>query len=149
MTVLVLVLTPALGAEPPPMNGLPPPLRLSRRTIESLRLWIGLGLLGAVVPAAPIPAAPPPAAPAPPAAAAPAGELTPTLCGAPGRTPCPDLRSISARVALSHLISSSSLGAQRSSVRFVVTTLNVCVRVPAPSLSSGAVAAAAVAAGVR
>ena len=49
---------------------------------------------------------------------------------------------MSARIALSHLISSSSLGAQRSSVRFVVTTLNVCVRVPAPSASSGAAAAA-------
>ena len=53
---------------------------------------------------------------------------------------------MSARIALSHLISSSSLGAQSSSVRFVVTTLNVCVRVPAPSPSSGATAAAAVAA---
>ena len=140
MTVLVLVLelTPALAlaAEPPAMNGLPPPLRLSRRTIESLRLWIGLGLLGAVVPAAP--AAPPPPAPAPPAAAAPAGGLTLALCGSPGTTPCPDRRAMSARIALSHLISSSSLGAQRSSVRYVVTTLNVCVRVPAPSPSSDA-----------
>ena len=55
--------------------------------------------------------------------------------GSPGTTPWPDRRAMSARIALSHLISSSSLGAHRSSVRFVVTTLNVCV--PAASPSSG------------
>ena len=44
----------------------------------------------------------------------------------PGKTPDPDRRAMSARTALSHLISSSSLGAQRRRVLFVVTTLNVC-----------------------
>jgi hypothetical protein len=44
----------------------------------------------------------------------------------PGTPPDPDRRAISARTAPSHLISSSSLGAQRSSVLFVVTILNVC-----------------------
>lgn len=44
----------------------------------------------------------------------------------------PDRRAISARIALSHLISSSSLGAQSSSVRFGVITLNVCAE-PSPS----------------
>lgn len=43
---------------------------------------------------------------------------------------------MSARIALSHLISSSSLGAQRRRVRFVVTILNVCDRCVA-SPSSG------------
>lgn len=39
----------------------------------------------------------------------------------------PDLRAIRALIVPSHLTSSSSLGAQRSIVRFVVTILNVCV----------------------
>ncbi len=43
----------------------------------------------------------------------------------PGTTPEPDLRAMSARIAPNHLISSSSFGAQRSSVRLVVTTLKV------------------------
>ena len=44
----------------------------------------------------------------------------------PGTTPASDLLAMSARTALSHCISSSSLGAQSTSVRFVVTILNVC-----------------------
>lgn len=43
----------------------------------------------------------------------------------PGTVPVPDRRAISARTAPSHFISSSSVGAQRSSVRLVVTILNV------------------------
>lgn len=48
----------------------------------------------------------------------------------PGKTPDPDRRAMSARTALSHLISSSSLGAHRRSIRLVVTTLNVCRACP-------------------
>ena len=51
-----------------------------------------------------------------------------------------DRRAMSARTALNPLISSSSLGAQRSSVRFVVTILNVCLPaspVSRPSTCSG------------
>jgi hypothetical protein len=44
----------------------------------------------------------------------------------PGTTPASDLRAMSARTALSHFIDSSSLGAHNTSVRFVVTILNVC-----------------------
>lgn len=44
----------------------------------------------------------------------------------PGTPPEPDRRAISARTAPSHLISSSSLGAHRRSVLFVVTILKVC-----------------------
>ena len=52
----------------------------------------------------------------------------------PGTIPAPDRRVVSARMAPSHLISSSSLGAQRSSVLLVVTILNVWVRcVSSPS----------------
>ena len=43
----------------------------------------------------------------------------------PGTTPWSFLRAIKAPMALNHLISSSSLGAQRRRVRFVVTILNV------------------------
>lgn len=46
----------------------------------------------------------------------------------PGTTPASDRRAISARIALSHLISSSSLGAHNMSVRFVVTILKVVER---------------------
>lgn len=52
--------------------------------------------------------------------------------GSPGTTPWPDRRAMRARITLSHLISSSSLGAQRRSVRFVVTTLNVCAPAALP-----------------
>ena len=54
----------------------------------------------------------------------------------PGTTPAPDRRAMSARTALNHLISSSSLGAHSSSVRFVVTILNVCFPAAPPSGSS-------------
>lgn len=43
----------------------------------------------------------------------------------PGTTPAPDLRAIKARMAPSHLISSSSPGAHNNSVRFVVMILKV------------------------
>lgn len=60
------------------------------------------------------------------------GELTsfgPTVfSGSPGTIPDSDLRAISALTAPSHLISSSSLGAQSRSVRLVVTILNKLVR---------------------
>lgn len=56
----------------------------------------------------------------------------PTTAGAapdrpdcPGTIPVPVRRAINARIAPSHLISSSSPGAHRSSVRLVVTILNV------------------------
>ncbi len=101
-----------------------PPLKLSRRTNESRR-FCAVGA-ARIVPDVEPPLAPP-------------GELVvPGVDdedGSPGTTPCPDRRAMSARIALSQLISSSSLGAQSRSVRFVVTTLNVCV--PAVSPSSG------------
>lgn len=53
----------------------------------------------------------------------------------PGTTPAPVRRAISARIALSHLISSSSLGAHNNNVLFVVTILNV----KCPCESSGPV----------
>ena len=114
-----------------------PPLKLSRRTNESLRFCVG----GAAACTVPIPTLALGAAGMTVLAPAPGGELAvPGVDediddGSPGTTPWPDRRAMSARIALSHLISSSSLGAHRSSVRFVVTTLNVCV--PAASPSSG------------
>jgi hypothetical protein len=63
-------------------------------------------------------------------------EALPTFpLDSPGTTPAPDRRAIRARIALSHLISSSSLGAHNSNVLFVVTILNV----KWPCESSGAV----------
>ena len=73
------------------------------------------------------------AAPAEPAGAGADGGAAPDAAAeSPGTT---DRRAMSARTALSHLISSSSLGAQSNSVRFVVTILNVCLPA-APSCSS-------------
>lgn len=126
------VALPAIPPAPPPSNGLPPLLRLSRRAIESRRRCGD-----DVVPAAAA------VAPAPAFVFGfgfgfvPVGGLTLLLlgCGSPGTTPCPVRRAMRARITLSHLISSSSLGAQSRSVRFVVTILNVCV--PALSPPSG------------
>ena len=53
-------------------------------------------------------------------------DLALVAAGSTGTPPVPVRRAISARTAPSHLISSSSLGAQRSSVFLVVMILNVC-----------------------
>ncbi len=130
----------------------PPPLKLSRLAIESRRRPPPV--------AAPIDADAPPSVPGfpelPPtwgsfeaegagtdadaAVLDPDPTRTPaagdgTAAESPGTTPAPDRRAMSARTALSHLISSSSLGAHNSSVRLVVAILKVCLPAASPSSS--------------
>ena len=134
----------------------PPPLvpRLSRRAMESRRRPAPppgviaappLGADGFSVPeSAELPCVCPCSlaegvrAPGPAAEDAGWCETVATAAESPGTTPAPDRRAMSALTALNHLISSSSLGAHSSSVRFVVTTLKVCFSSPPPSPSSPA-----------
>ena len=101
------------------------PLRLSRRANESLRFpALALAPAPTAFPGVPC-ACPATSADGPaPAVGAPAAAFAGVA--SPGTTPASDRLAISARTALNHLISSSSLGAQRSTVRLVVTILNVC-----------------------
>lgn len=107
-------------------------------------------LVVVIVTAFPCPCACADVPPLPPACAIPLVAFAPTAAGAIGppptptvalvkfapAIPAPDRRAISARTALSHWISSSSLGAESRNVRFVVTILNVCVSRAASFISS-------------
>lgn len=136
----------ALADVGPLLPANPPPLKLSRLTIESLRLPIidVDPLAGGLVPAAETPVSFPPV----PGGAdfevdAGNDDVPPTVDGvavtvefvlpSPGTTPAPDRRAMSALTALSHLISSSSEGAQSNRVFLGVITLNVWVWARPPS----------------